>query len=279
MAINHATYFQPKVIERFKLGSLTDGAAGKKFSFAGAKTVVFQSVDVVPLNDFKRSGTNRFGEVTPLGDTKQEAQMTRDRSFAFDIDAGDQSDQAIKKSASAALRRQIDEVVIPEIDEYRLMKWAAGAGQVYHTGSNDALTKNTILSAIMTVNGQMSNKKVPKKGRRLYIPVRNLILLQQADAILQLEGPGTKAVEDGVVGKVAGNIVIEVPDEMFPDGVEFLVKYKDCTADPVKLQNYHIRNDAQGFDGPVVEGRVYYDSFVHEARKDGIGVCKLGAAE
>ena len=60
------------------------------------------------------------------------------------------------------------------------------------------------------------------------------------------------------------------------EGVEFLIKYKGCTADPVKLQNYHIRKDAQGFDGPVVEGRVYFDSFVLEARKAGIGVYKVG---
>ena len=33
----------------------------------------------------------------------------------------------------------------------------------------------------------------------------------------------------------------------------------------------YIRKDAQGFDGPVVEGRIYFDSFVLDAKKAGVG--------
>ena len=275
MSINYATKYSPKVAERFKKGSITNAAAGNDYKFAGAKTVVVSSVDVVPMNDFDRNGAgNRFGAVSNLGDTKQEMMMTKDRSFAFAIDAGDNSDQAIEKAAGKALRRQIDEVVNPEVDKYRLEKWAAGAGKIV-TGA--ALTKNTILSQIIAVGGELSNALVPEGGRTLYIPIRNYQLLVQADAVVQLEKMGTAAVEKGVVGTIDRNKVIPVPDGWFPAGVEFMIKHKGCTVDPVKLQNYHIRKDAQGFDGPVVEGRIYYDSFVLEAKKDGIGVYKVGA--
>ena len=275
MSINYATKYSPKVAERFKKGSITNAAAGHDYSFVGAKTVVVSSVDVVPMNDFDRNGAgNRFGAVSNLGDTKQEMMMTKDRSFAFAIDAGDNSDQAIEKAAGKALRRQIDEVVNPEVDKYRLEKWAAGAGK---TVTGAALTKNTILSQIIAVGGELSNALVPEGGRTLYIPIRNYQLLVQADAVVQLEKMGTAAVEKGVVGTIDRNKVIPVPDGWFPAGVEFMIKHKGCTVDPVKLQNYHIRKDAQGFDGPVVEGRIYYDSFVLEAKKDGIGVYKVGA--
>ena len=275
MSINYATKYSPKVAERFKKGSITNAAAGNDYKFAGAKTVVVSSVDVVPMNDFDRNGAgNRFGAVSNLGDTKQEMMMTKDRSFSFAIDAGDNSDQAIEKAAGKALRRQIDEVVNPEVDKYRLEKWAAGAGKIV-TGA--ALTKNTILSQIIAVGGELSNALVPEGGRTLYIPIRNYQLLVQADAVVQLEKMGTAAVEKGVVGTIDRNKVIPVPDGWFPAGVEFMIKHKGCTVDPVKLQNYHIRKDAQGYDGPVVEGRIYYDSFVLEAKKDGIGVYKVGA--
>ena len=276
MAINYATKYSPKVAERFKKGSLTAAGAGNEYSFVGAKTVVVSSVDVVALTDYNRTAaSNRFGAVANLGDTKQELTMTQDKAFAFAIDAGDNSDQAIDKAAGKALRREIDEVVIPELDKYRLSKWAAGAGTVVNEAS--ALTKNSILPAIIKLGGEMSNGLVPEEGRTLYIPIRNYTLLVQADAIVNLHGDmAEKAVEKGVVGTIDRNKVIPVPDGWFPEGVEFLIKYKGCTADPVKLQNYHIRKDAQGFDGPVVEGRIYFDSFVLDAKKAGVGVCKIG---
>lgn len=270
--VNYATVFQPKVAETFHKKSITDAAAGHAYSFAGAKTIVVQTVDTVPLNDYDRTAAgNRFGAVTNLGDTKQEMQMTQDKSFAFAIDAGDQSDQAIKKSASRALRREIEQVVRPHVDQYRLGKWAAGAGTVV---TDAALTKNTILGQIIKVGGEMSNALVPEEDRILYIPIRNYMLLVQADAVLQLEKLGTAAIVNGAVGKVDRNHVVPCPDGWFPEGFEFLIKHKDCTVDPVKLQNFHIREDAQGFDGPVVEGRIYFDSFVLAAKKAGVGVYK-----
>lgn len=279
MGVNYATKYQSKVAERFHRASITDAACGHDYSFIGAKTVVVSSVDVVALNDYDREAAgNRFGAVANLGDTKQEMQMTQDKSFAFAIDAGDQSDQAIEKSAGKALSRQVDEVIIPTLDQYRLAKWAAGAGTTAYSGSTTKLTKSTILPAIIGLGGDMSNSLVPEEGRILYVPIRNYILLVQADAVVQLEKLGQQAVEKGVVGTIDRNKVIPVPDGWFPEDVEFMVKYKNCTVDPVKLRNYYIRKEAQGFDGPVVEGRVYFDSFVLEAKKAGVGVYKLGSA-
>lgn len=274
MGINYATQYQSKVAERFKKASLTDAACGHDYKFLGARSIVVQSVNTVPLNDFDRTAAgNRFGPVVSLGDTKQEMQMGVDKGFAFDIDAGDQSDQAIEKSAGKALRRQIDEVVIPFIDQTRFTKWAAGAGTV-KTGSKP--TKTTILGNIIDLGGAMSNALVPEEGRTLYVPIRNYTLLVQADAVVNLEKMGQQAVQYGQVGIIDRNKVVPVPDGWFPEDVEFMIKYKNCTVDPVKLANYHIRKDVQGYDGPVVEGRVYFDSFVLDARAAGVAVFKQG---
>ena len=58
-----------------------------------------------------------------------------------------------------------------------------------------------------------------------------------------------------------------------------MIKYRNCTADPVKLQQYDVLEKVQGFSGPVVQGRIYYDAFVLDAKKAGIGVCKTTAAD
>ena len=279
MAINYAIKYSSKVAERFKKGSITNAGAGHDYSFVGAKTVVVSTVDVVPLNDFDRNaGSNRFGTITNLGDTKQEMQMTQDKSFGFAIDAGDASDVAIEMAAGKALRREIDEVVNPAVDKYRLGKWVEGGTEV-KAGSTTKLTKSTILPAIIAVGGAMSNELVPEGGRTLYIPNRNYQLLVQADAVVQISAADMAkgAVEKGVVGMVDNCKVVRVPDAWFPEGAEFLIKHKGCTADPVKLANYHIRKDAQGFDGPVVEGRIYFDSFVITAKKAGVAYYTLTA--
>lgn len=275
MAINYATKYQSKVAERFKKQSITDSSVGNEYSFAGAKTIVVSSVDVVQLTDFSRTAAaNRFGAVANLGDTTQEMTMTQDKAFAFAIDAGDNSDQAIDKAAGQALRREIDEVVVPTLDKYRLSKWATGAG-THVTGA--ALTKNTILGAIIKAGGEMSNALVPEEGRTLYVPIKNYQLLVQADAVVDIHGKMAEdAVKNGVVGTIDRNKVVPVPDGWFPEGIEFMIKYKGSTVDPVKLQNYHIRKDAQGFDGPVVEGRIYFDSFVLDAKAAGIATYAVG---
>jgi len=276
MATNYTTKYASRIAERFHLGSLTDSACGNDYSFVGAKTVKVYSVDTVALNDFDRTaGSNRFGAVANLGDTVQEMTCAQDKGFTFAIDAGDQSDQAIDKAAGKALRRQIDEVINPTVDKYRLAKWAAGAGNVFTPSA--APTKNSILGTIIDANAMATEELVPTENRTLFISVDWYKLLVQADAILGLESLGKDAVSKGAVGAADGCIVKPVPTSWMPEGVGAIIKYKGCTVDPVKLQHYDVLKKVQGFDGPVVQGRIYFDAFVLDAKKDGIVAIKTKA--
>lgn len=269
MAINYTTKYSSKIAERFKLGSLTDSACGHDYDFVGAKTIKIYSVDTVALNNFDRTaGSNRFGAVANLGDTVQEMTCTQDKGFTFAIDAGDMSDQAIDKAAGKALRREIDEVITPTMDKYRLAKWAAGAGNIYTPAA--APSKSTILGYLIDANAMATEDLVPTESRTMFISVDWYKLLVQADAVLSLEKLGSKAVSKGAVGLVDNCVVKPVPTSWMPEGVGALIKYKGCTVDPVKLQHYDVLPKVQGFDGPVVQGRVYYDAFVLDAKKNGI---------
>lgn len=273
MAINYTTKYSSKIAERFKLGSLTDSACGHDYDFVGAKTIKIYSVDTVALNDFDRTaGSNRFGAVANLGDTVQEMTCTQDKGFTFAIDAGDKSDQAIDKAAGKALRREIDEVITPTMDKYRLAKWAAGAGNIYTPAA--APSKSTILGYLIDANAMATEDLVPTESRTMFISVDWYKLLVQADAVLSLEKLGSKAVSKGAVGLVDNCVVKPVPTSWMPEGVGALIKYKGCTVDPVKLQHYDVLTKVQGFDGPVVQGRVYYDAFVLDAKKNGIVALK-----
>lgn len=276
MAVNYTTRYADKIAERFKVGSLTNSACGNDYSFVGAKTIKIYSVDTVALNNFKRdAASNRFGAVSNLGDSVQEMTMTQDKGFTFAIDAGDMSDQAIQKSAGKALRREIDEVVNPTMDKYRLEQWATGAGSSREIST--APTKSTIVEAIIDLNAIMTDALVPLENRTLFIPTSMYKLLKQNPDFISVESLGKEALSRGVVGMVDGCIVKTVPTSWFPASTYFMIKYKNCTVDPVKLQQYDVLEKVQGFSGPVVQGRIYYDAFILDAKKAGVGVCKASA--
>ncbi len=271
--INLADKYSKKVAERYALGSITDAFAGKEYDFSGVKSIKVYSVDTVAMNDYARTGTDRFGNLEELGDTVQEMAMTKDRSFTYSIDKGNAAQQFNVKSATRSLKRQIDEVVTPEIDKYRLNAWATGTGVLTGTAS---ITKSNAIETIMTGGMAMSNALVPKKNRTLFIKESIYLHAKLSDQIIGIEKLGVKAVKDGSVGTLDGMKVVPVPDSYFPEGVNFIIKYKNATVDPVQLKTYRVLTEQRGVDGDVVEGRIIYDSFVLSAKAKGIYVCSAG---
>ena len=266
--INLADKYSKKVAERFALASLTDAHAGKDYDFSGVKSIKVYSIDTVEMGDYNRSGTDRFGTLAELGDTVQEMTMTRDRSFTYSIDKGNSAQQFNVKAATHSLKRQIDEVVTPELDKYRFAKWAAGAG-LKGTGT---VTKSNVVETIFTAGAAMNNALVPRKNRTLFVKETIYLHAKMADQVVGLETLGGKAVANGVVGTLDGMQVVPVPDSYFPEGVNFIIKYKGATVDPVQLKTYRVLTEQRGIDGDVVEGRIIYDSFVLESRANGVYV-------
>ena len=281
MAINLFSKYEQKVAERFKLGSKTDGGAGNEYQFSGVKTIKIPSVDTVPLVDYTRSGTTRFGNLTELGDTVQELTMKQDKGFTFSIDAGNAAEQFNIKQANAALKREIDEVITPHIDKYRLQSWADGkglsTGKTVLSSNDGALTKANIVEAIFNGGAKMSDEKVPNVNRTLYIPELTFVKFKLADVVMGADGIAAENIRKGYRGTIDGMQVVTVPASLFPTGVNFLIKYKGATVDPFKLKNYRVHKNPMGVDGDVVEGRILFDSFVLDAKCKGIYVSKTAS--
>ena len=277
MAVNYTIKYEKQIAERFHKASITDSAAGHAYSFVGAKTIRVYSVDTVPETDYNRTADgNRFGTPKNLGDTIQEMTMTKAPAFTFVIEPLDNSDQAIEKSAGQSLRRQLDEITVPNMDKYRLRKWCEGANVQNQLSAEP--TKSTIVEAIIDTNAKMTDALVPTENRWLYIPTKYYKLLKQNPDFINLEGLGTKALAKGVVGEVDGCKVVTIPKSYLPSGVYFLIKYKGSSVDPVKLQQYDVLPKVQGYAGPVVQGVTYYDSFILGTKGDGVAVCGSASA-
>lgn len=277
MSINLTTKFSDKIDERFSIRSLTDAYAGHNYDFDGAKTVKIYSVDSVPTRVYTRSGMNRYGNPVELGDTVQELQLTQDRAFTFTVDRGNASDQMNLKHAAQRLRVNWDEVVTPEIDRYRLKAWADRCG--LGTVRAEALDKTSVLEAIVAAGSEMSNALVPLDNRVLFIRQSVYTICKLADEIMAIESLGEKSIARGIVGMIDGTHVVPVPDSWMPEGVNFIIKYRGASVDPMKLKSLRVHSCPPGIDGDLAECRYYYDAFVLDKKVCGVYVhAKSGMA-
>lgn len=273
MAINLHEKYSKKVQERFSQESLTESSFSKDLDmeFTGVKTVKVSSIGTVPMTDYTRNGTSRYGTPNDLQDTIQEFVMTQDRSFTFIIDKGDNLEQNMIKKAGAAIARELREVTTPEIDTYRFKKWADGAGQSVVV---DEPTGENILGQTIAAKIALDNKLVPAKGRTLYVGSVAYTALLSNEEYIRLDKLGSKSIVNGKVGEIMGMDVKFIPDSYLPAGVYFMVILKDAAISPMKLHEYKLHKDPPGISGHLAEGRFIYDAFVLDTKKDGIYVAK-----
>lgn len=272
MAINLATKSCDKLVQAAALEtSVLTGSLSTAYSFVGAKIVEVITATTQPMNDYTRTGTNRYGTPTEVQDTKQELTLSQDKSFAMTIDKGNLKDQNELKKAGTILKAQVKERAIPEYDKYCLGVLAADGTAGAETG---ALSKANIATRIMTGSEALDNAEIPSDGRTVFISASAYKFLKLSDELVQVEPMARKALGKGVVGEFDGMIVKKVPSSRMPAGVNFIIVHKESATAPKKLADAKIHQDPPGLSGNLIEGRWYYDCFVLEARKAGVYVDK-----
>lgn len=267
--INLANKYEKKLDERFKLSSLTDAYAGHSYNFDGVNSITIYTIGSTSINDYNRNDSvNRFGKIEELGDTTQTLVMTQDRSYTFSIDYGNAGEQFNIKHCNAALKQIWDEEVVPEIDKYRFQTWANGAGTTIMNATE--LTEDTILQELLKAGAMMNNKKVPRGGRVIFVSETANIAARLNKQLAHNDSFTNKALVGNAVGTIDGSPVVVVPDFLFPAGVEFMIKYKGSTVDPMKRKVLRVQTHPLGFDADIGEGRFIHDSFVLDNKANGI---------
>lgn len=261
MAINYAAKYSQKVDERFKLGSLTESAVNQDYDWTGVKTVSVYSIPTVAMGDYSRTGSTRYGTASELQDVKTDYTLTRDRAFTFAIDRGNNLDQEMVKDAGKALQRQIDEVIVPEIDTYRLGVIAAAA--VANSGSaTAAVTSSNAYSKLLDGGVYLDENKVPAGGRIAYVAPAYYALLKQDNSFIKASDMAQGMLIKGQVGEVDGVKIVKVPSTYLPANTSFVLLHPSATVAPKKLEDYKIHDNPPGINGWLVEGRTIYDAFV-----------------
>jgi N4-gp56 family major capsid protein len=261
MAVNLASKYSTKVDERFKLKSLTESGINRDYEWAGVKTVNVYSIPTVALNDYTRTGLARYGTAAELQDTVQALTVSKDRSFTFTIDRGNKIEQQGVKEAGKALARQVDEIIVPEIDTYRLTTMATAAVAAGGTATA-AVTSTNAYSVLLDAGEYMSDNKVPITSRIAFVTPAYYSFLKLDNSFIKASEMGQKMLVTGQVGEVDGVRIIMVPSSYFPASTSFVMCHPSATVAASKLEDYKTHDNPPGINGWLVEGRVIYDAFV-----------------
>lgn len=266
MAINLAAKYSPIVAERFETETVTNIAFNQDYDWAGVQTVKVYSIETTPMNNYARSGMQRYGTPTELEDTVQEMVLTRDRSFTQTIDRGNDIDQMNVKGAGMALDRQIRERIVPEVDAYRLATLAANAGG----SAAVAATTSNAYQIFLAAQEFMGNNHVPVGGRIAFLSFAYFNLLKLDPSFVQSGDASEISLVRGVMGMVDGIPLIPVPSNRLPANQQFILVHPIAACAPVKLAEFTIHNNPPGISGNLIEGRVYYDAFVLDSKRNAV---------
>lgn len=270
MAVNLASKYSKKVDERFKLKSLTEAAVHQDYEWEGVNTIKVYSIPTVTMNNYTRSGTNRYGTAAELDDTIATYTLTRDRSFTFTIDRGNQMDTMGVRESGKALARQNDEVIVPEIDVYRLAAWQAAA--VANGGQSVAtdITTTNAYASFLQATAYLDDNKVPQTGRIAFVTPGYYNKIKQDSTFIKSTEIAQNMLINGQVGLIDNVKIVKAPTSYFPAKTPFVITHTSVMCAPKKLEDYKTHDNPPGINGWLCEGRVIYDAFVLDAKKKGV---------
>lgn len=283
MSVDLVAKFSPYVDEQFKAESKLNLLTNDDIDWTGAHTVRVYKVTTSAMHDYDRDGStltdgkwSRYGPVAGLDATTEELTLKKDRSFTFAIDKMDEDETGDVLNAAVALARQIKEVVIPEVDTYTYGVMCAGAGT---KPAAMVLTSDNIYDSILAGNSALDDAEVSETNRVLMVTPAVYKLMKRNPDITMETDIGQEQRQLGVIGTLDGCSVIKVPANRVPEDFGFMIAHPSATVAPVKLEEYKIHIDPPGLSGNLVEGRVCYDAFVLDNKKNGMYYQSIESAE
>lgn len=285
MAINLAEKYSPKIVSKFYEDSVILGKTSKKYDWDGVKSVKVWTINTVEPVDYARSRkisdstkdyqiASRYGETHEVEDTIQTMTISQDKSVSLSVDKGNNTQQMLIKNAGVVMNHELREQFIPMFDKYALATWASKAGT---TTVQASITKSNIVEEISNHITALVNAYTNTDNAYCYIGATNYAKLVLSPEFLHLYKLGNEALDKGVVGKVRGLQIVQIPDDYLPEGVNFMTVKSECVLAPTQIKDMKVHQDPPGLSGALLEVRWLFDAFVLEAKNKGVIVCATSA--
>jgi len=274
MAINYASKFDKKVVERFQLNSLTEAAINRDYEFTGVNTVNVYSYPVYALDDYTKTGTNRYGTPQEQDNTVQTMVLAKDRSKTITADRATLDDTNGTVTGNKILSRQINEIYIPEVDTYRIAAMATAAVANSATATA-AISASNAYEKFLAGTEWFGNKKVPVKNRIAFCSYAFYSFIKQDPAFMLASDIAENMKINGMIGMIDGVKLVPVPSTYLPVNTAFVMCHPSVTVGVTKLEDYKIHDNPPGISGIQVDMRFRYDAFVLNEKKNGLYTHKI----
>ena len=278
-----AQKYLPLLDEVYKAASKTGDLESSAVIFDGAQTVKIYKLQMDGLKNYDRSSGFKQGNVTGSWESWT---LANDRGISFTIDVMD-NEETLDLSFGRLGGEFVRTKEVPEVDMYRFAKMASSTGVSKETG---ALTKENILEAIVTAEGELSENEVPEEGRILYITPTAFNILKQVAGSRVVPANGSEINYN--FPTFDGMKVIQVPQSRFVSAtqynsstqaiekataaknINFMVVHPsavEATTKRAKLRVFDPDTNQQA-DAYKFDYRLYHDLFVYENKAAGIYV-------
>jgi hypothetical protein len=287
-ALTPAVAYRGLTFEKYKLASFTarlDSASQDAGEGLGPSEIKIRVVRTEGLGSYDRAKGYPNGSVTVGWETKS---LLIDRAQSFELDRVDGM-EAMNVAIAEVFRDFMEQHVAPEIDAYRVAKYAAGAGKIVE----GELDKDTLPAAIDEAIMELNNKGVPPEGRTLFV---NGNLYPMISAAVSREW-GNEGDLNREVRTYNGMPVAFAPPTRFYSGIalnagpgsfgfanegealNFLLIGKNAIWQAVKVQSvkYITADQNQDKDAFEVQFRLFHDAGVSGQNAAGVYCHKLPA--
>lgn len=279
-----------EVYKRNSLTALLDLTADR-VNFIGAQTAKVFKVETDGLGNYSRNA----GFVAGSSDgTWETLTLQQDRGRSFSIDVMD-NDETLGMMMASTLGEFERVQVVPELDAYRLAKYATNAG---NTVTATLSSSDNIADLIQTAEAQMDNDEVPYEGRILFVNPTIYSYLKGDITRYTMNGEGNINTE---VEMYDGMRIIRVPSARFntqvtlasPTGatstggysatgvdINFMIIHPSAVIQVVKhvIPRVFSPEVNQEADAWKINYRIYHDCFVLANKTKGIYVHKKASS-
>lgn len=156
-----------------------------------------------------------------------------------------------------------------EIDTYVFAKMGAAAVANSKTATA-AITASNAYEKFLDGQVSLGNDLVPNEGRLAAISYSFYKFIKLDSSFMLASEIAMNKKVNGQVGEVDGVKLVLAPSTYLPTNCAFILAHPRATVQANKLQSFVTHHNPVGYNGDVIEGRVRYDAFVLNSKKNAI---------
>lgn len=276
MAVNLASKFEKKTSDLLKARAKTTSIVNEDWSWDGVNSIKVYTLTDPTVGNYTVSGTSRYGTPTEVDDTIQTFTLSRDRAFTKTMDRLNEQDTNGVRRPAAYVAQAVKNVMVPEIDAYRLSTLVTAGGTARSTSivAAGATSAANAWTNFLTLNGNITDNEGTEEGRVAIMTQTYFNFLKQATGFVLASDQAYTDLKKGVIGEVDGVKIVICPSSRMPAATDLVITHPNVMVAPEKLKDVVIHNNAPGINGHLIEYRHRYDAFVDTNKLQNVAIHK-----